>query len=111
MSVGGWQEKFDFAFPPDVVFAHLVAVLGDAGCTVETADPARRGVVAYRGDVFAFSFVGTARVAAAVDAVGSGAARVIIESAPAYQPMLLAHHWHRGHIRRLMTALKQSLDA
>ena len=111
MASGGWQEEFDFAFPPDLVFAHLVAVLRHSGCDLASTDPVCRGVVAYRPDVFAFTFIGTARVAAAVDAVGSEAARVIIESAPAYQPMLLAHYWHRGHIRRLMNALKQSLDA
>jgi len=110
LAFGGWQEREDFAVEPDVVFEHLVGVLSHFGLAIDRVDRDLRAVEATRS-VVSFSFMGAARVLAAVDARGDGTAHVVIESAPAYSPMLLAHVWHRGHSRRLMNALRQSLEA
>jgi hypothetical protein len=112
MAFGNWIEERQFAHPADIVYETLVALLARSRLHIDSWDASKRGVVAVGLLAFLLPFVAIhhTRVAAAVRADGEQASVVIIESGPAYAPVLFGEYLHRRHVRRLLTILAKALE-
>ncbi|MEP0321312.1 hypothetical protein [Bauldia litoralis] len=113
MSYGGWREEKDLAADADTAFEHLLGLLQHLGLEIESADPALRGVTAMKPFIWWWEImwlaIGTSRIAAAIDPAGPTRSRIVIESAPAYRPLMSGERVHRKNVGYILNLLDRSL--